>query len=423
MAHAQKHYSIDENRRLIRGFSMGGAACWQFAVHYPGLWAAAAPGAGFTETTEFLRVFQNETIKPNDWEKKLLHWYDCTDYAGNIFNLPTIAYSGEIDSQRQAATMMEAAMKKEGLTLTHLIGPKTGHQYEKNTLVELKRRIDKIADAGRNPAPTHIKFATWTLRYNKCLWLQLEGLDHHWERASVDAQIFGDDSQITTSNVNAFTIHFGSGEYLYDTIEKPKVVIDDQELTGAPVQSDRSWICHFQKNKEGKWALVPTFNEDGLHKRPGLQGPIDDAFMSSFLMVKPTGKPLNEKVGQWTTSEMQHAVKEWRGQFRGEARIKTDAEVSDADIAAHNLILWGDPSSNKILAKIADKLPIKWSAQGIVVGTKTYNADSHTSILIYPNPLNPKRYVVLNSGFTFREYDYLNNARQIPACPIMPSST
>ena len=38
-------------------------------------------------------------------------------------------------------------------------------------------------------------------------------------------------------------------------------------------------------------------------------------------------------------------------------------------------------------------------------------------MLIYPNPLNPKRYVVLNSGFTFREYDYLNNARQTPKLP------
>jgi hypothetical protein len=25
--------------------------------------------------------------------------------------------------------------------------------------------------------------------------------------------------------------------------------------------------------------------------------------------------------------------------------------------------------------------------------------------------------VVLNSGFTFREYDYLNNARQVPKLP------
>jgi hypothetical protein len=31
--------------------------------------------------------------------------------------------------------------------------------------------------------------------------------------------------------------------------------------------------------------------------------------------------------------------------------------------------------------------------------------------------LNPDRYVVLNSGFTFREYDYLNNARQVAKLP------
>ena len=37
--------------------------------------------------------------------------------------------------------------------------------------------------------------------------------------------------------------------------------------------------------------------------------------------------------------------------------------------------------------------------------------------MIYPNPLNPNRYIVLNSGFTFREYDYLNNARQVPKLP------
>ena len=41
----------------------------------------------------------------------------------------------------------------------------------------------------------------------------------------------------------------------------------------------------------------------------------------------------------------------------------------------------------------------------------------HVPVLIYPNPLNPQRYVVLNSGFTFREYDRLNNARQVPKLP------
>jgi hypothetical protein len=145
--------------------------------------------------------------------------------------------------------------------------------------------------------------------------------------------------------------------------------------------------------------------------------PIDDAFMDSFLMVRPTGQPLNDKVRTWAAAEMNHAVEHWRRQFRGEARVKNDADVTNADIAAHNLVLWGDPSSNKILAKIADKLPIGWNTQNVIVGDHTYSSAHHVPLLIYPNPLNPKRYVVINSGFTNREYDYLNNARQVPKLP------
>jgi hypothetical protein len=148
-----------------------------------------------------------------------------------------------------------------------------------------------------------------------------------------------------------------------------------------------------------------------------LQGPIDDAFMDSFLMVRPTGSALNEKVGKWVAGEMQHAIDHWRRQFRGEARVKDDKEISDADIAAHNLVLWGDPSSNAILARISGSLPVKWDKDGVLLGKDTFDVGHHVPVLIYPNPLNPKRYVVLNSGFTFREYDYLNNARQVPKLP------
>jgi len=57
LEHVKRHYRIDDDRVVARGFSMGGAACWQFAVHYPMMWCAAAPGAGFAETADFLKVF------------------------------------------------------------------------------------------------------------------------------------------------------------------------------------------------------------------------------------------------------------------------------------------------------------------------------------------------------------------------------
>ncbi|HEX4645734.1 MAG TPA: prolyl oligopeptidase family serine peptidase, partial [Verrucomicrobiae bacterium] len=50
LENARKHYPIDENRTSVRGFSMGGAATWHMATHHAGLWAVAAPGAGFVDT-------------------------------------------------------------------------------------------------------------------------------------------------------------------------------------------------------------------------------------------------------------------------------------------------------------------------------------------------------------------------------------
>jgi hypothetical protein len=194
------------------------------------------------------------------------------------------------------------------------------------------------------------------------------------------------------------------------------VRIDGADLEAPQPLSDRSWVVHL-RTVNGRWSLAPPGYDGKLHKQHGLQGPIDDAFMDSFLMVRPTGSPLNEKVGTWATQEMRHAIDHWRRQFRGDARIKDDRNVTDGEIAAHNLILWGDPRSNLILAKIAGKLAVQWDDSSVRLGDKSYNASHHVPVMIYPNPLNPKRYVVVNSGFTFREYDYLNNARQVPKLP------
>ena len=124
-----KAYPIDRNRLVMTGFSMGGASAWSYTVHFADRWAAAAPGAGFTETEVFLRGGLARQPQ-NAVQRTLWHLYDSTDYALNTFNVPVVAYSGATDGQKQAADAMAAAMAGEGLTLEHIIGPNTGHSYE-----------------------------------------------------------------------------------------------------------------------------------------------------------------------------------------------------------------------------------------------------------------------------------------------------
>ena len=133
--------------------------------------------------------------------------------------------------------------------------------------------------------------------------------------------------------------------------------------------------------------------------------------------MRPSGRAAHAAVGEWAEGELDRAIEHWRRQFRGQARVKTDEEITDADLASANLVLWGDPSSNKVLGRLAGQLPIVWKEDSIVVGERSFAADRHALVMTYPNPLNPRRYVVLNSGFTYRDYAYLNNARQVPKLP------
>jgi hypothetical protein len=413
LAHAQKHYRIDDDRLVMRGFSMGGAGCWQLAAHYPGKWVAAAPGAGFSETAEFLNVFQNEKVAPAWYERKLWQLYDVPNYALNFHNLPTVAYSGEKDKQKQAADVMAKALSEVGLDLVHLIGPGTGHSYHPVTRQQINDRIDRLAAKGRERVPARVRFTTPTLRYAEAFWVRIEGMQEHWKLARVDATLNGSAISVSTSNLSSLRLQFGPGEAPVGGVTS--VFLDGAKVELPPRKplTDRSWEQVFTRGPKGWTAAEPT----GLRKQPGLQGPIDDAFLDRFIVVRPTGKPLHDKTAAWQKAEMDRAIKEWRRQMRGDAIVKDDRDITEVDLQSAHLVLWGDPASNTLLAKVLPKLPLTWDAKTLTIGKEKFDATLHMPAMVYPNPLNPRRYVVLNSGFTYREYDYLNNARQHAKLP------
>ncbi len=405
----KKHFAIDPLRIVVRGFSMGGASTWHLSTHHPGEWCAAAPGAGFAETPNYAKVFaEGKDFRPW-WEQQLWHWYNATDYAGNLFNVPTVVYSGEEDAQKAAADLMVKLAAEEGLELPHFIGPKTGHKYHPETKLEVAAKVDALAKAGLNPVPAHVKFTTYTLIYPDSYWVQLDALQRHWERANVDAKVDGSRIIAATKNVAAitFTTPFASGSPVSERIAE--VVLDGAKL--KPQWNKAGAQFH---KADDKWTAG---RGPAGGKRPGGTGPIDHAFTSSFVFVKPTGKALNDTIGGWVTGELAHATKMWRDIFRGDAPVKDDRAITDEDIANANLVLWGDPSSNAVLARILPKLPLKWDAMTVEFRGYKLDAAHHAPVLIFPNPLNPRRCVVLNSGATFRDEAYGTNSLQTPKLP------
>jgi len=398
LASVQQRYNIDPNRIVLRGFSMGGASSWHLGLHHPGRWAAIEAGAGYTET----RRYGRRDNLPS-YEDAMLHYYDAVDYALNAFNTPTVGYGGENDAQLQASANIREQLVNEGfrfqqdgpyrwvtndLRALFLIGPKTGHAWHPESKAESNAFIAKALQSADTP-PSHERFVTYTTRFNRSHWLTVESLEETYKRAEVDARRIEDGRQyvVSTKNINRITFDSSRGTF----------TIDGQRLTAGANPS-------FEK-KNGRWATASALPV-GLRKVHGLQGPVDDAFMEAFLCVRPTGSPWHPITHQWATTTLdtfRHNFAKW---LRGDVRMKDDRAVGARDLADYHLILFGDPRSNSVIAQIIGKLPIRWSETEIVVGTQTFAAADHIPVLIYPNPLNPKRYVVINSGHTFGEADF-----------------
>jgi hypothetical protein len=245
-------------------------------------------------------------------------------------------------------------------------------------------------------SPDHIRFLTYTTRYNKSFWVTVDGLEKHYERADVNAQRMrgGVTYRIETKNVSRLVLR--------ETEKASEVQIDGQTLRVKPAR-----VLALDKTASG-WRLGSE-TWSGLHKTHGLQGPIDDAFLDPFLLVRPTGTPWNAVAHEHALRRLEKFDQTYARFYRAHPRVKNDTDVTEADFRKYNVVLFGDPGSNRWITKLASGLPVRWTPATIAIGAREFAADSHLPVFVYPSPISPARYVVLNSGLTIAENSYTSD--------------
>jgi len=404
-----RQYRIDRDRIVLRGMSMGASGTWHLGLKRPDRFVALGPYCGYVDTHRF-----SETPLPNfvrvgplpAVQEQTLHLLDSVDYAANAGVVPAVACIGEKDIFFDAHVIMGQAMEREGLKMVNLISPGTGHVIDPKTHAEQMRQIAEHVRPGLNHSPRKLRFVTWSLKYADCHWLKILGLERHYARAEFSASI-EDDGTIRLAeptNITRFSIHPP-----LPASTTPRLFIADREIRLPPATDavPRGW----EFTRQGQdWlvraapATTPPADEP-LAKRPGLQGPIDDAFTAPFLCVRGTGEPWNPTVAAWSNSTLQRFDYEWHRYFRGDLPVKDDSAVTPEDLRTRHLILFGDPGSNRWIRDALPQLSIEWTRDKLTVAGQHYSAADHAPTLITANPLPGAqgRYLVLNSGHTFHE--------------------
>src|SRR5437588_8302232 len=175
---------------------MGGEGAWHIALHYPDRFAAAEIGAGTVSRRaqqQGLESYQLANLKI---------WENISEWSLNIFNLPLAGHDGEQDTgQLESSLRARAQLEKEGFPsegerdfLRSKGAPglwmqslNTGHGTSPLVRQRLDAFLKEWGDKGQT-SPDHIRFVTYTTRYNRDYWVSLDGLERHYERADVDAQ-------------------------------------------------------------------------------------------------------------------------------------------------------------------------------------------------------------------------------------------
>ena len=397
-----RNYNIDRDRIVLRGMSMGASGTWHLGLKHPDRFVALGPYCGYVDTHRFSETPIPSFIKvgPLPEHQELgLHMLDSVDYAANAGVVPTIAAIGDQDVFFQAHVIMGEAFAKEGLPMVNLISPGTGHVIDPVTHAEQMRRIGEYAAKGLDHAPRQLRFVTWTLKYNRCHWIELLGLKQHYARAEFNANV-SEDGSIEISkieNITKFAIH------------PPMLQKDGAKLriAGVDITLPKSDAALVFAQRDGQWQSLGPRGTVALNgKQLGLQGPIDDAFCAPFVCVRGTGKPWNPEIQAWASANLRRFEYEWARYMRGDLPVKNDTEVTASDLTEKHLILFGDPGSNSWISKALTSLPLKWTPESLSIGEEVFSSVDHAPAFICASPLSKDRYIVINSGHTFHEKEF-----------------
>jgi beta-glucosidase len=360
LADVKRRFSIDENRVYLTGLSMGGGGTYWIGLTHPDLWAAIAP------------------VCPAPPE-------GTAEFAPNALHIPVHVFQGGADPvvQPQGTRQWVERLEQLGTKVEYTEYPGVGHDSWVNAYAD--GQIFKWFDQfRRDPYPDRVRFATDRYEYDGAYWVRLDALLPGLP-ANIDAVFTAPNTlEITTVGLEGFTLRL-AGHPRVTRRHALEVTIDGQQAT-VPAADSASF-----SRREGIWA--PTaFARPSLAKRQGLEGPMREVFSGRHVYVYGTADnpSQTELTARRAQAERAADWSRYRGEFMGRVmvfpRVLADREVRPSDLEDANLVLFGTPTTNSLLAQFAERLPMHLSDGA----TADYG-------LLYAFPVD-ERYVLVSEG-------------------------
>jgi pimeloyl-ACP methyl ester carboxylesterase len=385
-------YPVDESRIYLNGVSMGGMGAWTIALRHPGIFAATTPMCGQTDMYRWWGWNKDDMAPFKQW---MVEWDNPWHIAPSMRAQDFFVQHGEFDTLipvEQSRIMVEKAEEQRDHGCVELYEYKGSSHYiyfqdepfEKAFKWQLQYRLD--------PKPNLVAHKTYSLEYGKAFWASIDQFIE-WGKPAV-MRLWGE-PEIQKQTLSELDIVCENVARI--NIDIPNSPLADKDEYVVGINNERRTV-----RREGDRLVVDVVDPPSPEKsfppmkRKGLCGPCEEVFDTSFIVVQGTaGGPeddleLEEKVTRFAT--------EWDTFADGFPRVKLDTEITPADIAESNLVLFGRPQTNVILGQIYFRLPVRIGDHRYEVAGNQYQGDDLGLVMCYPNPLNPDKYVLIFAG-------------------------
>ncbi len=390
----ERHYSIDTDHVVLGGISNGGVGTYAIGTRHAYRFSVVTAMAGAPSWVQYTGG------QPTADETTAMLMQSGMHLAENTLDTDFRMYHGTVDpGPMRPAYVHEMEEHMRGLGIEPQM---TWYEMGHDILYVVHRHgriYDVLAPITRDRRRADVRLVTGDYRASRQHWLTAERIVDFPRLAHVTGHAEDQLVTITTERVSQLAIDLrdapvGTGELL-------AVVVDGQEAYRGP-RASLGHVLHLRRDADG-WHPGFLEQEPGtLAKVPGASGPITDAYRDAMIHVYGTQDPR-------VTDDLRRAAERgshgWvQGLWNYHQRVVADTALTEEDVRDNHVVLYGTPGSNAVLERIADRLPIRVTADGVRVGDTTYDDRGVGVRFVYPSPLVPEggapRYVIVQAAPT-----------------------
>jgi hypothetical protein len=412
IAYVRAHWNIDPDRIHLSGGSMGGGGTFTLGARHPDLFASARPFCG----------------------------YGLQIPVGNLLHVPVCAVHSRDD-------WMVPIMQSRGATraLTELGGAAIQHEtdgvgHNPGAWKEGSEFAHRWAAGHTRPREVRrVHYAATDELARKAYWAEVVEWGPESRPATIDARLDPDNTlYLSLDNVNIARFDIAAAPA--DAKTTLTVVVDRTVSASLASPLPHELLV---SRAGGGWTVSPTALAPPAVRRHFPGGATAMFHGEPLLVVWGTrgGEEAVRRMREAAGSARKSTGPSWpkispyrppafifndtRNTYYGQLPGKPDIEVTRTDMETHNLLLIGTAEQNSVVAKLADRLPVRaeggrvtandgvsWDFSGRSLGLLYHNPEAPARLIYWvasdaPAFYAPNAYLMERQGWGFASPDFL----------------